>query len=118
VRGVQQGDAAVAVVQVGRRYGRHEQTNVRVGERVTLAPDDPPGWIVAALAPHADPAGAGGLRIEDGAGRAVLTPDPLTIGQREGMSQPLEHAGLLQAQEPAMHAGPGREVQRQMPPRT
>lgn len=84
---------------------------------MAFAPDDPPGRIETALAGHPHATRAGGLRIDDTAGRAGLASDPLTVGQREGMGEAFEHACLGEAQEPAMHRAPRREVQRQMPPR-
>ena len=107
----------MTVVKVGGGDPSHEQAAVCVGQRVAFAPDGPPGWIITALACHSHATRAHGLRIHNTAGRAGLASDTLSIGHREGVSEALEHAFLRQAQEPAMHRAPRREVQRQVPPR-
>lgn len=106
---------AWAIMTRGGIY--HTPVATAVGQRVAFAPDGPPGWIVAALACHPDTARACGLRIRDTAGRAGLASNPLPVSHGKSMGEALEHACLRQAQKPVMHLAPGREVQRQVPPR-
>ena len=104
-------------MKVGGGDPSYEQAAVCVGQRVAFATDGSPGWIVTALACHPHAARARRLRVHDTAGRAGLASDPVPVGHRKGVSEALEHACLRQAQEPAMHRAPRREVQRQVPPR-
>lgn len=97
----------MAVVQASGRDHGHEQVAVCIRQCVAVAPDDPPGRIVTAFAFHPDATRAGGLRIDDTAGRAGLASNPLTVGHRESMSEALEHACLREAQESTMHCADG-----------
>ena len=103
--------------QVGGRDRCHEQAAIGVGECMAFPSDHAAGRIVAALAFDADAARARGLGIEDGAARAGFAPGSLAVSHRESMGEALEPARLRQAQEPAVHAAPRREVQWQVPPR-
>jgi hypothetical protein len=83
---------------------------------MTLAPDDALGGIIAATSCNADAARARGLCIHHRRDRRGIAPNPLAVGHGQRMSHASEGAAAGQAQEPAQHILPGREVARQVAP--
>lgn len=84
----------MAVVQVGGRDGGEQQATICVGERMRLAPDHAPGWIVAAFASNAHAARACRLGIHDGPARVDLAPGSFAVRHRQGMGKAFEHLCL------------------------
>ncbi|GJE35118.1 hypothetical protein LDDCCGHA_5336 [Methylobacterium oxalidis] len=84
----------MAVVQISRRDSSYEQAPIRVSERVTLAPNETPGWIVAARTFDTDAARARRLGIQDGTAGACFASSSLAICHRQGVGETLEHTRL------------------------
>ena len=115
-RGLQQRDPAVAVVQVGGRYGREQEAAIRVHQGVALSPDHALGCVVAASPGNAGPARAGRLRIQHRSRGRGAAPGPLAVGHRQGVGHALEGTAAGEAKKPAQGCLPGRKVERQVPP--
>ena len=115
-RGLQQRDASVAIVQVGRQDGSQQQAAISVHQRVALAPDHTFRWVVAAPPSNAGAARASGLGMHHRSRGRGVAPGPLAVGHRRRVGHALEGATAGQAQKPAQGGLPGREVARQIPP--
>jgi hypothetical protein len=85
-----------------------------VDQGVTLAAADPLAGVAAARL-----AGLGRVHapaVEHRHRRAGPAPDPLAVGDDEGVVDPLEQAAVALRHEPAIDSGPRRQVARQLPP--
>lgn len=106
----------MAVMLVNWRDGGQQQTAISVGQHVTLAPNYAAVGIKAAVSHNANPAGAGCLGIYDRSRWAGFTPHALPVSHGKAMAQTFKYSSLRQAQEPAMHGRPRRELAWQVPP--